>query len=142
MMPLNMWAVLGGGVLAMIIGALWYSPLLFAKSWMSAVGLTEEHMKEVQKKGMGKTYFASFVANVLLSYVLADAVGLVAMAMGQASTFRLGAQVGIWIWLGFIATSFLNPVFWERRPWKYYWINSLHYLVMLVLLGGMLGAWR
>ncbi len=141
-MALNMWAVLAGGVLAMIIGALWYSPLLFAKSWQMASGMTEDKIKEAQKKGMGKTYLAAFLAAIVLSYVLAAAVALAAMAMGVPSTFGLGSQVGAWLWLGFIAVPFLNMVFWERKSWKLYWINSLNYLITLVLVGGLLGSWK
>lgn len=137
----DMWSVFIGGVVAMVVGALWYSPALFAKSWMKEVGMTDEKMKVAQAKGMGKTYFASFLANLLLAYILAHFVQIGVYASGQPASFALGAETGIWIWLGFIATSFLNMVFWEGKSWKLYFINAAHYLVVLALVGGILGMW-
>jgi hypothetical protein len=138
-MTINLLSVLGAGVLAMVIGALWYSPLLFAKAWSRESGMTDEKIKAVMKKGMGKTYFGSFLAALLLSFVLDLALGFVARGSGQPLSFMLGVQVGAWIWLGFITTSFLNPVFWEGKSWKLYWINVGHYFVLFTLVGGLLG---
>jgi Protein of unknown function (DUF1761) len=38
LMCVNLWAVLGSAVATMVIGFLWYSPFLFAKPWMLAMG--------------------------------------------------------------------------------------------------------
>ena len=38
LMCVNLWAVLGSAVATMVIGFLWYSPMLFAKPWMVAMG--------------------------------------------------------------------------------------------------------
>lgn len=38
LMCVNLWSVLGAAVAAMVIGFIWYSPLLFAKPWMLAMG--------------------------------------------------------------------------------------------------------
>ncbi len=40
----NLLAVALAGVAAMIVGALWYSPLLFAPAWIKALGKTPEEM--------------------------------------------------------------------------------------------------
>ena len=37
-MHVNVWALLAAAVASMVIGFLWYSPLLFAKPWMVAMG--------------------------------------------------------------------------------------------------------
>ena len=52
----NLLAVLVSGVAAMVIGALWYSPLLFGKLWMNGMGFTEAKMKEMKEKGMAASY--------------------------------------------------------------------------------------
>ncbi|PYX37422.1 MAG: hypothetical protein DMG81_14180, partial [Acidobacteria bacterium] len=49
----NFWAVLGSAVATMVIGFLWYSPLLFAKPWMLAMGYDpadKARIAEMQKK--------------------------------------------------------------------------------------------
>ncbi len=141
-LSINMMAVLVGGIVTMVIGALWYSPALFAKVWMKETGITEDKMKMAQAKGMGKTYLGSFIASLVLSYVLAHFVAIGVLASGLSPSFSLGAQIGGWIWLGFIATSFLNTVFWEGKSWTLYFINAGHYLAVLVLVGGILGTWQ
>jgi len=45
MPEINLWAVLTAGVSSMILGGLWYSPLLFGKAWSAASGVTEAQAK-------------------------------------------------------------------------------------------------
>jgi hypothetical protein len=42
LMCVNLLSVLGAAVATMVIGFLWYSPLLFAKPWMVAMGYDPE----------------------------------------------------------------------------------------------------
>lgn len=46
---INYLAVLIAAIVSMIVGGLWYSPILFGKMWTKAMGWNEETMKE--KKG-------------------------------------------------------------------------------------------
>jgi hypothetical protein len=48
---LNFLAILVAAVAAFVLGALWYSPVLFAKQWMKAHGYTPDKL-EAMKKGM------------------------------------------------------------------------------------------
>jgi len=61
-------------IAGMLIGAFWYSPLLFGKLWMRLSGLTEKQLNEAKKKGMGKLYFIAFIGILVMSYVLAHFV--------------------------------------------------------------------
>ncbi len=45
MITINYWAVLAAAVASMIIGSIWYSPLLFAKKWLAAMGWSKEHLE-------------------------------------------------------------------------------------------------
>lgn len=51
----NLVAVLVAGVVDMVIGALWYSPVLFAKSWMRLIGKKEEDMKKMNSRVMAQS---------------------------------------------------------------------------------------
>jgi Na+/glutamate symporter len=42
----NYLAILVCGVVFMVLGALWYSPILFGKKWMTFIGKSEEEIKE------------------------------------------------------------------------------------------------
>ena len=66
----NYLAILVAAVAGMIVGALWYSPLLFGNVWMKLMGLGRKQLQAAKKKGMGKSYFLSFVALLVMAYVI------------------------------------------------------------------------
>lgn len=133
---LNLWTVLVAGLVQMVLGALWYSPAFFGKMWMHYMGLTAEHM-EKHKKDMWSKYALNFLAALLMSYILAHFVYYT-----ESRTFSDGMQTGFWLWLGFIATTFLGSLLWEMKKVQLYYINVGYYLVTLLLTGGLLAVWQ
>ena len=119
----------------MIIGGLWYSPMLFGNSWMKLSGMNKQKLQKA-KKGMGKTYFIAFISSLVMSYVLAIFVNY-----AQAVTIVDGAMVGFWVWLGFIATVTLGSILWEGKSTELYAINNSQYLVNLLVMGAILAVW-
>jgi hypothetical protein len=67
LMGVNLWAVLGAAVATMLIGFLWYSPALFAKPWMLAMGYDPEDKARIaeMQKTAGPKYGISFLASLL-----------------------------------------------------------------------------
>src|SRR3989344_4857515 len=133
---INYLAVLVSAVIGMVIGALWYSPLLFGKLWMRLSGMTEKQLNEAKKKGMGKMYLIAFIAVLLMTYVLAHFVDYT-----DSNTFTKGMQTGFWLWLGFFVPILVGSVLWENKSFKLYLLNVIHYLVVLIILGGILAVW-
>lgn len=137
-MDVNWVAVLVGGVINMVVGALWYSPLLFAKPWMESLGLSDKKLEEMKKQtNMGKTYGIMFVGALIMAYVMAMLVQVTNTTM-----LDTGAMLGFWMWLGFIAPTMLAGVLFEQKPLKWYFVSSGYYLVVLVLVGALLAVWR
>lgn len=135
----NYLAVLVCGFVSMIVGSFWYSPIGFGLPWMRLMGITP---KDVQKakaknKSMFGSYLIMFIAVLVMAFVLSHFLDY-----AEADTFLLGMQGGFWAWLGFIATTMTGSVLWEQKSWKLYLINAGHYLVTLVLMGGILAAWQ
>lgn len=112
-----------------VIGALWYSPLLFVKPWMKAVGLTEKKMKA----GMAKALSVDILASLVLAFVLAHAIHY-AGAQGTAQ----GMVVGFFNWLGFMLVLGLGNVFFERKALKAFYIDSGYQLVYMLAMGAIL----
>src|ERR671924_8233 len=56
----------------MVIGFLWYSPILFAKPWMRAAGydINDTAAMEKMRKGAGVTYLRALLASLLSAFVL------------------------------------------------------------------------
>src|SRR2546429_4386100 len=56
---INILAVLVAAVLTFVLGAVWYSPVLFAKQWMAAQGYTPEKLEEMKRRGVTRAYAVS-----------------------------------------------------------------------------------
>ena len=124
----NYIAIAVAAVSNMIIGFLWYSPLLFGKPWMKLSGFTEKSMEEA-KKGMGKMYALSFVIALVMAYVLAFFV-----SMTNVMTITDGITLAFWTWLGFVATVKMADMLYGKKPLQLYLIESGYYLVALVVM--------
>ncbi|HSR91760.1 MAG TPA: DUF1761 domain-containing protein, partial [Gemmatimonadales bacterium] len=79
---------------AFLIGAVWYSPLLFAKAWVRVHGYTEEALAAMRAKA-SKTYAASFVAFLVMAAVL----HIILSHLGVESAHG-GVAWGFHLWLG------------------------------------------
>ena len=49
-MAVNYLAVLVAAIVSMVIGGLWYSPLLFGNVWMKLSGITQKDVEKAKKK--------------------------------------------------------------------------------------------
>ena len=58
MPEVNLVAVLLCGISSLVLGGLWYSPLLFAKAWQRTAGLSDE---QVAGGSMAMTFGLAFV---------------------------------------------------------------------------------
>jgi hypothetical protein len=132
----NMAGVLAAAIVGMVIGALWYSPVLFAKRWMSLIRFSEQDLAKAKEGGMGTSYALAFLGKFVMSYVLANM-----LVLTGAVTLADGALIGFWAWLGFIATTTMDVVLWERKPWGLYVLNNAHSLVVILVIASMLTWW-
>ena len=133
---INYLAVVAGIIINMALGALWYSPILFANPWMAATGITKEYIdehKDLQYRGYGVSIVASIVF-VLGLAALVEATGAADLAEGLA----LGLIAGV----GFIATTQAANYAFENRPLKHYLINIGYSIVGFAIIGALLGAWQ
>ncbi len=128
--------VLVAAVAAFVLGALWYSPLLFANAWVKAHGHTPEKLAQLQA-GAPKAYAVSFVAFIVMAAVLSmllDHLGVV--------TAHQGALWAAHIWLGFAATIGLMATLYSGARFSVWAIDAGYQLVYLVLMGAIIGGWR
>ncbi len=132
---INYLAVFVSGIIAMIIGALWYGPI-FGKKWIALMGFTPERMAEA-KKSMKKGYVINFIAALVMAYVLAyDAIAWNAEGVSGA------LLLAFWICLGYVATVLIGAVLWEGKSWKLYFLNVGYQFVTLFFMALVLVLWR
>jgi hypothetical protein len=129
----NHLAVLVSAVALWVLGALWYSPVLFAKPWMAMVAFPKEGKKNAMLTGM----ISSLIGDILLAFILAHII-----LWSGADSFGRGAFIGFIVWLGFFAATAFPQGIYEGRPFKLFAINTGYMLVGLVLIGGLLAVWH
>lgn len=129
-------AVLVAAAAMMAVGFLWYSPILFAKSWMKLSGITDKKIADAKKKGMTISYLLMAGGSLVSSFVLAHFVNFAA-----AYTPLDGALVGFWMWLGTVAPALLSLVLFEGKSWSLYAIKVGHILAGMVVAGAILAVW-
>jgi hypothetical protein len=138
LMCVNLWAVLGAAVATMVIGFLWYSPLLFAKPWMVAMGYDPQDKAKIaeMQKSAGPLYGISFLASLLAAFVLGKIIYNLTI-----DTALYGMKVGFAVWLGFVMTVQLTDKLFGKRPMKLFLINTGYQLVCYLAMGAILGKW-
>lgn len=132
---LNYFAVAAVIVLNMVLGALWYSPILFAKPWMALNNLTEEMIKE--QGGATTGYIVAVIVSAIIAFVLA----LLAEAVGVANAGE-GAILGAVAGVGLVATTFGVSYVFESKGVKHWLINAGYPVVSMTLIGTLLGGWQ
>ncbi|HYH86512.1 MAG TPA: DUF1761 domain-containing protein [Pyrinomonadaceae bacterium] len=136
-MKINYPAVVVSAIAYWILGALWYSPLLFSRTFISLKGWTPEDVAAIQAAGAGREIAIAFASSLLLAYVLAHFIKFTG-----AETLRAGLATGFWLWLGFVITTNLETVIFEKRPLGLYLINNGYHLVGMLGMGALLAVWR
>jgi len=136
-MKINYPAVFVSALAYWILGAVWYSPLLFERSFIALKGWTPAELEAVRAASHAGEIGAALAVSLVTAYVLAHFVRL-----AGAETARTGVLAGFWLWLGFVLTTNLSTVLFEGRPLGLYLINNGYHLVGLLGMGALLAAWR
>tara|TARA_B100000497_G_C7659496_1_gene397116 strand:- start:214 stop:648 length:435 start_codon:yes stop_codon:yes gene_type:complete len=131
---INILSVIIAALIPTIIGFIWYSPMLFQKSWMDSIGMTEEKMKSVN---MPLTIGLSLITSFLLSIFLINFNNQPGQE-GQFDTFGHGAFHSIFLMITFVLPILLSKKLYEQSSLKNLWINLGYWAVTIALMGGVL----
>jgi len=129
MPDVNWIAVLLCGVSSLVLGAIWYSPALFAKPWQRAAGLSDE---QAQSGNMAMIFGLAFLLSLIAAYVFAMFLG---PKFGLGPAIGAGASAG----LCWVAASYGISYLFERRPLKLWLINGGYHTLQFTLFGLILG---
>jgi hypothetical protein len=126
-------AVIVAAIVYWLIGAPWFS--LMQAPWLVGIGKT---MQELQASGMPKwlPHVVTLISNFAMAYVL----GCLILATGPQTLMR-GITIGAILWI-FIGAAFATEYVFEARSVQLFAINAGYPLVGMILMGGILGAWK
>ena len=114
-MGVNLLAVLAAAVATMVVGFLWYSPMMFARPWMIAMGLDPDDKAKIaeMQKSAGKLYSLAFIASLISAFVLAKLFARVGIDDLQRAMLYTIA-----VWAGFVSTVQLTNTLLGNKPIK------------------------
>ncbi len=131
----SVWGWVLGGLSAIVVGMIWYSPFLFGKEWGKALGVSEKEMGENRAKVMPILLIVSF----LTAYVLSLFTVYIHSYLGN-SWMMAALDAAVLAWVGFAGTALVAHDVFDPRPKSKLYINLGNRLVTLVVMGLIIGA--
>jgi uncharacterized membrane protein YeaQ/YmgE (transglycosylase-associated protein family) len=133
----NWLAVIVGGIIYFALGALWYSPMLFARRWQRSIGWDPERTPPEMNP---MTYVVPFIAYL----VMAAAVGMLAAAVG-ADEIGEGLVLGLVLGIGLsLMHTLVDATFDPNKPepWTWFAINGSYHALGLIIVALIVTVWR
>ena len=138
---INWMAVLTAAVADMVIGFIWYSPILFAKPWMALMGVkcdTPEEKAAMQKEA-GPMYGQAFVMCLISATFLA--LVITRMLIPSEDLVR-GLKVSFGVWLGFVMTVQYTGALFTKKSKMLFLIDTGYQLVCYLVMGAIITKWQ
>ena len=121
----NWLGILAATAAAMIIGSIWYAKPVFGTQWQKLAKLKDGEMKS----GAAKAMLVMLLMALITAYVLARF-----LVIANPQSYFEAVKVGLWLWLGFVATYAIGGGVFEKRPMSLIAINLGNQLVTLVVM--------
>jgi membrane protein insertase Oxa1/YidC/SpoIIIJ len=130
---INFVAIAIAVVVNFVFGFIWYTPL-FGKRWGLEMGfdMTQKPPAGALMKGM----VVMVIGNFLTAWVLAHnmAAWTFVPDMKDSNALANGIMAGVFTWLGFFLPVDLGNVFWERKSWTLFFINTGYHLLSMIIV--------
>jgi len=126
----NYLAILVAAIAAYLAGAIYYY-------WLGPVWVKAARIKPEDAKMSLALMITGFLCELVMAWVMAGVIGH--LGQGQV-TIGHGLISGFLLWLGFIATTQMVNHRYQGFGWNLTLIDSLHWLIVALLMGGIIGA--
>ncbi|MFI5219829.1 MAG: DUF1761 domain-containing protein [Bacteroidia bacterium] len=146
---LNFMALICAALVPLFMGFIYYRPSVMGNAWMKANGFTKESMDTGHKPAV---YLLALVASFMLAFFMWGWV----TGAGGIDTFQVTDPVdghsyvtfshGVFHGIAF-SVLVLLPVFvtmkiFEKRSWPWAFVNWGYWSITVILMNGILSAWR
>ncbi len=162
-MPVNFYMYFITALIPLIVGSIYYSPMLAGNAWMEENNFTKE---DLEGGNMVKILSLAYLCGIFISFSLTGIVihqygafsmmmpevmesgssamntfnGLMTEFGGNFRTFGHGALHGVITALLFVFPIIATNSLFERKSWRYNLIHVGYWLITLALVGGVLCA--
>ena len=132
---INWLAVLTGAVAYFMLGAIWYSKLLFANKWIGYHGI-DMNDPEI-KKGVGGIMFTSFLMFMVISICL----GILIERM-QLTQVLSGVKLGLFTGVGFSFAAISITYLYVKKPFALHLIDGIYHVVGQIIAAIIICIWQ
>ena len=160
-MPTNFYMFFVAALIPLIVGWLYYSPMVAGNAWMKTNKFTKESMEGANMPLiMGLAYLFSLLIAFFMSGLVIHQGGAMAMMYPEvlesgsavqqefnelmvkygdnSRSFTHGVIHGIFTTIFFVTPIIATNALFERRGWKYILIHAGYWLISLALVGGLI----
>ena len=135
---LNYLAVVVTATIPIALGTWWYMPRVgLGDVWMRLIATTREELDSRGGRAMAIAFISTIIGAFVLSYVLA-----LLTRFAGADGFLDGLVLGLWIWVGVIATTSLGVYVFAGSGLRLWVFNNAYQLVSVPLMTCLLAAWK
>jgi hypothetical protein len=137
-MQINLWVVIVGAVLSMVIGFIWYGPL-FGRIWMKIEGANPNDVEDRKKmqKGAGPLYAIQFLLSLVQVYIIT--------LINTGLPLSASIHSAILLWFGFSLPLVAGNAMWNNKPRKVKWTQFLiqagYQLILFIAFGILIAVW-
>ena len=133
---LNWIAIFCGALAYFMLGALWYSKMLFAPKWIAYTKVDTSNPD--LKKGVGLLMFMSFIWMFITAFAIAVIRDRIYDVTGLLGGIKLGFVTGLCFGAASLSISYL----YEKRPAGLYWINGGYTLLGNIIAAIIICSWH
>ncbi len=133
MTAINELAVIVTSFLAIALGSIWYSPLVFGAQWQKVAGLTDADLL-LSKFELARSLAVAFFANVVVFTVIAYLIR--AAALFDMSRIELAVTLS-----ALIVAALTSMAVWEKRSLAYVLIHAGYATFMIAIGVGVISYW-
>jgi hypothetical protein len=133
----NWLALIIGALVYFALGAVWFTPVLFARPWQRAIGWDESRATPEMNP-------MSYALPAVLYVIVAIATAMLAVATGSNSIGE-GLLLGLVIGIGYAVTlTGVEAVFDPNKPqpWVWFAITGAYHLIGFVIVAVLVSIWR
>jgi hypothetical protein len=128
----NWLAVVLAALGAFVVGGIWYGPIM-GKSWMAAVGLSEE---QVKVGNASVIYGGAFLFSLLMSWTLAHTFASYAAELD----FLTKALTAFGVAIGFVVPAMGVNYLFSMRSKALFFIDATYWLLFFTVMGAVHAA--
>lgn len=129
---INLFAVLIAASAAMLFGILWYALVLLPRT--EAIG---SHRRDIFSRSR-QIGWTGFIGALLAKTIMAFCLARLLVAFDAVSAGN-GVALGLYLWIGFVATTVVVTHRFEHRRWRTTALDALYWLIVMIIEGATIG---